>query len=87
MAENGDQPVNHRFTARSRRDDQVHLVTASLDAVAHPSTYTTHCGRPVTEICHDGAPATCPICARSAGGAPASPEVSNAERRTGEHVQ
>jgi hypothetical protein len=86
VAENGDQSVGHRFAARSRRDDQVHLVNAPLDAVVDPSAYTTHCGQPVAEIDRDGPPATCPACADAAGGAPAAPQTSNAERRTGEHV-
>jgi hypothetical protein len=87
MAENGGLSVVHRFTARSRRDDRVHLVNAPLDAVVHPSTYTTRCGQPVAEICRDGPPATCSRCARSAGGAPESPQAANAERRAGTHVQ
>jgi len=29
--------VNHRFTARSEHDDEVHLVSAPLDAVAFPA--------------------------------------------------
>jgi hypothetical protein len=87
VADNGGQSVGHQFTARGRRDGRVHLVTAPLDAAVQPSAHTTRCGQRVTELCPDGAPATCPICTRSAGGAPASPEASNAERRTGRHVR
>ena len=82
-----DSPVIHRFTARGELDDEVHLVSAPLDAVASPSAYTTWCGQQVVEICQDGRPATCSDCTRAAGGAPPSPSTSNAELRTGEHAR
>lgn len=87
MTEDDGRPVNHRFTARGRLDDEVHLVSAPVDAVAFPSAYTTRCHQVVVEIYSDGRPATCSVCARSAGGVRASPEASNVELRTGEHVR
>jgi hypothetical protein len=80
-------PTNYRFTARGRLVDEVHLVDAPVDVVAFPSAYRTHCGQEFVETFQDGRPATCPGCARSAGGAPASSNTSNVERRTGEHVR
>ena len=87
MAPDDGSPVNHRFTARSELDDEVHVVNAPLDAVADPSAYTTWCGQPVVEICRDGRPATCSSCARATGGAVASSNPSNAELRTGEQAR
>jgi len=78
MAPDDGFPVNHRFTARSELDDEVHVVNAPLDAVADPSAYTTWCGQPVVEICRDGRPATCSDCARATGGVAASSNTWNA---------
>ena len=86
MSDDG-RPVNHRFTARGRLDDEVHLVNAPLDAVPFPSAYTTWCGQVVVQICQDGRPVTCSRCARASGGVPVSADASNAELRTGEHAR
>ena len=82
----GDSSTAHRFTARARCDEEVHLVNAPLDAVAFPRAYRTWCGRTVEKICEDGRPATCARCAEAAGGAPASSKASKAELRPGERV-
>jgi hypothetical protein len=87
MAPDDGSPVNHRFTARSELDDEVHVVNAPLDAVADPSAYTTWCGQPVVEICRGARPATCSTCVRATGGTEASTSTSNAEFRTGEQAR
>jgi hypothetical protein len=79
-------PAYHRFTARGRLDEEVHLVNALVDAVTFPTAYRTWCGQTVVEICKDGRPATCPGCAKADGAAPTSSSTSGREQRRGERA-